>query len=178
VSEMPVRDIQLPTPGQTVGPFFRYGLEFEGSELLVAPDSTGAVRLYGRVLDGAGEPVPDALIEIWQTDASGAIPTAEGSLHRSDAFTGWGRVHSGDDGGYAFTTVEPGTGFFAVVVFARGLLDRLHTRIYLPEQPDDALLATLDAEERATLVARRTPHGLEHDIRLQGELETVFLAFG
>lgn len=162
----------LPTPGQTVGPFFRYGLEFGGGETLV----TGGVRLYGTVFDGAGDPVPDALIEIWQTDASGAIPTAEGSFHRSAEFTGFGRVHTTDEGGYEFVTVEPGTGFFAVVIFARGLLDRLHTRIYLPDA-SDAFVDGLTPVERGTVVAERTAEGLRRDIHLQGESETVFLAY-
>lgn len=166
-----------PTPGQTVGPFFRYGLEFEGGGELVPPHSPGAIRLHGVVTDGAGEPIPDALLELWQADADGAIPSAEGSFHRDgETFTGWGRVHSGDDGSYEFWTLEPDAPFLALVVFARGLLDRLHTRIYLPGK-DDAFLGSLTVAERATLVARRTPDGLRHDIRLQGEGETVFLAY-
>ena len=120
--------------------------------------------------------MPDALVEIWQTDASGEIPTAEGSLHRSDEFTGFGRVHTTDAGGYEFFTVEPGTGFFAVVIFARGLLDRLHTRIYLPGA-QSAFLDGLSPDEKATIVAERTPDGLRRDIHLQGESETVFLAY-
>jgi protocatechuate 3,4-dioxygenase alpha subunit len=170
--------VSIPTPGQTVGPFFRYGLEFPGGESLVPEGSAGSIRLSGRVLDGAGEPVPDALVELWQADAGGDIPAAEGSFNRDGTtFTGWGRVHTGLDGEYAFTTVEPGAGFFAIVIFARGLLDRLHSRIYLPERADDALLSSLPPADRATLVATRTPEGLHHDIRMQGDGETVFLAF-
>lgn len=166
-----------PTPGQTVGPFFRYGLEFDDGERLVPVGSPGSIRLHGHVFDGAGDPVPDALVEIWQADASGAVPREDGSFRRDGTFTGWGRVHTGEDGSYEFSTVEPGAGFIAVAVFARGLLDRLHTRIYLPQRPEDAFLASLTPDERATLVATATANGYHHDFHLQGEKETVFLAF-
>jgi protocatechuate 3,4-dioxygenase alpha subunit len=169
----------LPTPGQTVGPFFRYGLEFDGGAELVPPQSPGAIRVTGTVFDGAGDPVPDALVEIWQADAAGSILSREGSLHRDGhTFTGFGRAHVSDQGVYEFWTVNPAAPFISVVVFARGLMDRLHTRIYLPEAADDAFLASLSPGERATVVATRTPDGgLHHDIRLQGDGETVFLAF-
>ena len=171
-------DALLPSPGQTIGPFFRYGLEFKDGGNLKESTSPGAVRLYGQIFDGAGEPVPDALIEIWQTNAKGAIPEEEGSFHRDGiTFTGWGRVHTSELGEYEFWTEEPGASFFAVVIFARGLTDRLHTRIYLPERADDALLNGLSEDERETLVAVRTSEGLRHDIHLQGAGETVFLAF-
>jgi protocatechuate 3,4-dioxygenase alpha subunit len=167
-----------PTPGQTVGPFFRYGLEVAGGAELVPPGSRGAIRLTGTVFDGHGVPVPDALIEIWHADASGAIPALEGSLrrHSRDGFTGFGRAHVDENGRYEFVTLEPDADFIAVAIFARGLLDVLHTRIYLPER-EDAFLASLSPAERATLVARRTPEALEHDIRLQGQRETVFLEY-
>jgi protocatechuate 3,4-dioxygenase alpha subunit len=170
-----------PTPGQTVGPFFRYGLEVAGGAELVPPGSPGTIRLTGTVFDGHGVPVPDALIEIWHADENGAIPTEEGSFDRNDSidrpgFTGFGRAHVDENGHFEFVTLEPDADFIAVAVFARGLLDVLHTRIYLPER-DDAFLRSLSAAERATLVARRTAAGLEHDIRLQGERETVFLEY-
>lgn len=166
-----------PTPGQTVGPFFRYGVEFDDWNLLVPASSPGAIRVHGVVLDGSGTPVPDALLEIWQADASGAIPTETGSLHRDGTtFTGWGRIHTTDEGEYEFVTLEPEAPFFAVAVFARGLMDVLHTRIYRPEATD-AFLESLTPAERATLVAERTDDGLRLDIRLQGERETVFLAY-
>jgi protocatechuate 3,4-dioxygenase alpha subunit len=181
-----------PTPGQTVGPFFHYGMPYSGGAELVVPYSPDAIVLQGRVLDGAGEPVPDSQLELWQADAVGGVPHAAGSLHRDGiTFTGFGRTATDAEGRYRFWTVNPGpvdggAAFLAVIVFARGLQDTLHTRIYLPEDAaaleSDLLLASLDADERATLIAERTPEGwLRHDIRLQGDAhgraETVFLAF-
>jgi protocatechuate 3,4-dioxygenase alpha subunit len=179
----------LPTPGQTVGPFFGYALPYDGGEQLVPGHHPDAVRLSGTVFDGAGTPIPDALVEIWQPDARGTVPTARGSLTRDGySFTGFGRSATTRDGRYSFTTVEPGAladsasaPFFSVIVFARGLTDKLHTRIYLPEADGetDPLLSSLPPERRDTLIATRQSDGsLHHDIHLQGETETVFLDFG
>ncbi len=176
------------TAGQTVGPFYAFGTEYEKMHQVAFPHSSGAILLGGTVLDGAGEPIPDAMIEIWQADSDGTIPRARGTLRRDDhTFTGFGRSFTTDDGHYEFWTRNPGSvsgeaPFISVIVFARGLPDKLHTRIYLPENADalaaDPLLASLEPEERATLVATRTPEGhLTHDIHLQGEKETVFLAY-
>ena len=181
-----------PTPGQTVGPFFGYALPYDGDSELVPPTRTDAIRLHGRVYDGAGEPVPDALIELWQAAPDGTVPRAAGSLQRDGyTFTGWGRAATDRTGAYSFTTVTPGVTrpgasqhgappFFAITVFARGLLDRLLTRAYLPGHPHDRLLASLDDERRATLVAAADDHGYVFDIRLQadeqGGGETVFLS--
>ncbi|GAA2001219.1 protocatechuate 3,4-dioxygenase subunit alpha [Microbacterium ulmi] len=177
-----------PTAGQTVGPFFAFGTAYPRMHEVASPHSPGAIVLGGTVLDGAGAPIPDAMIEIWSADGDGTIPRARGSLHRDDhTFTGFGRAFTNDDGRYEFWTRDPGAEpgkapFFAVVVYARGLPDKLHTRIYLPDDAGllaaDPLLASLDAGDRATLIATRTPDGyLRHDIRLQGEKETVFLEF-
>lgn len=174
------------TPGQTIGPFFGYALPFERDNELVPPGSPGAIRLHGTVFDGAGAPVPDALLEIWQADGDGVVPAATGSLRRDGwTFTGWGRTSTDDEGRYSFTTVKPGVPqagsapFFAVTVFARGLLNRLFTRAYLPgEQLASApLLASLPERRRDTLIAAADEHGLRFDIRLQGDDETVFLRF-
>jgi protocatechuate 3,4-dioxygenase alpha subunit len=174
------------TPGQTIGPFFGYALPFERGNELVPPGSAGAIRLHGVVTDGAGAPVPDALLEIWQADADGGVPTATGSLRRDGwTFTGWGRAGTDDEGHYSFTTVKPGAiqhdsaPFFAVTVFARGLLNRLFTRAYVPGDrlAQDRLLSTVPADRRHTLIAEPDEHGLRFDIRLQGEDETVFLRF-
>lgn len=175
-----------PTADQTVGPFFRDGLEYPGDRTLVAPGTPGAIVLDGRVFDGDGAPIPDALIEIWQPDATGAIPREHGSrARRLGGFTGFGRCETDAEGWYSFTTVEPGplvdgaAAFFAVKVHARGLLAVLDTRIYVPGPAlaADPLLAAVDPARRASLVAERTPSGLRHDIRLQGPDETVFLVF-
>jgi protocatechuate 3,4-dioxygenase, alpha subunit len=174
-----------PTPAQTVGPFFGYALPFAGCDELVPPGSAGAISLHGTVFDGAGAPVPDALIEIWQADPRGVAPTATGTLHRSGGFTGFGRAETDRDGRYALTTLTPGgaTPFFAVTVLARGLLNRLFTRAYVPSDAlaADRFLAALPPERRRTLIATRDDDGLRFDIRLQagpdGAEETVFLAY-
>jgi protocatechuate 3,4-dioxygenase alpha subunit len=174
------------TPGQTIGPFFGYALPFDRDNELVPPGSPAAIRLHGTVSDGAGAPVPDALLEIWQAGADGVIRCTTGSLLRDGwTFTGWGRASTDGEGRYTFTTVKPGvkqTGsapFFAVTVFARGLLNRLFTRAYLPGEQlaSEALLASLPERRRDTLIAAADEHGLRFDIRLQGEDETVFLRF-
>lgn len=184
---VPARSLR-PTPGQTVGPFFAYGVEFPKMHQVVFPHSAGAVVLSGTVSDGAGDPIPDAFVEIWGADEDGTIPRSRGSFRRDDrTFTGFGRAFTTDEGHFEFWTRNPGAPagrapFLAAIVYARGLPDKLHTRIYLPDDADalaaDAFLASLDPAERATLIATRTPDGnLHHDIRLQGENETVFLAF-
>jgi protocatechuate 3,4-dioxygenase, alpha subunit len=165
------------TPGQTVGPFYGYALPYDGGPDLVPPGHHAAIRLHGYVLDGAGTPVPDALLEIWQTDAAGNVPQVGGSLRRDDhTFTGWGRASTNNTGHYSFTTIEPGAPFIALTVFARGLMNRLFTRIYLPEAVDPFLLS-VPAERRDTLVATREADGLRFDVILQGDRETVFLAY-
>ena len=181
-----------PVPGQTIGPFFDFALARPGAQELVPSGSPGAIRLHGRVLDGRGQPVPDALLELWQAAPDGTVLPRPGSLRRDGwTFTGWGRAATDTDGGYSFTTLTPGApagrgaAFFSLVVFARGLLDRLFTRVYLPpSSPDqsaalerDPLLAALPADRRETLVAQRDGTGYRFDVVLQGEGETVFLTY-
>jgi protocatechuate 3,4-dioxygenase, alpha subunit len=175
------------TPGQTVGPFLGLGLPYPGDSDLVGVEHPQAVRLNGTVFDGAGDAVSDALVELWQPDSAGRIPRRAGSLRRDGtAFTGWGRSATDAAGHYRFTTVVPGSisgraPFFAITVFARGLLNRLFTRAYLPHgDPDaDPVLAAVDAGRRATLlcVAESGCAGYRFDIHLQGPNETVFLAY-
>jgi len=177
------------TPGQTVGPFFGYALPFDRCNELIPPGSPDAVQLWGVVSDGDGRPVPDALLEIWQADADGTIPNSAGSLRRDGfTFTGWGRAGTGDDGRYSFSTVIPSAPksgaapFIMVTVFARGLLNRLFTRAYVPgaHLADDPLLASLSPVRRNTLIAERDLNGLRFDIQLQdapGRPETVFLRY-
>jgi protocatechuate 3,4-dioxygenase, alpha subunit len=170
-----------PTPGQTIGPFFGFALPFDGDSELVPPGTPGAVRLHGRVLDGRGEPVPDALLELWQADAEGRVVRQAGSMRREEgAFTGWGRAATDAEGRYGFSTLVPGAPFFTVTVFARGLLDRLFTRAYLPGATD-AFLDGLDPGRRSTLLTTRDETGpvtaYVFDVHLQGERETVFLSY-
>ena len=177
------------TPGQTVGPFYGYALPFEKGNELVHPGAKGAIRIQGTVRDGADDFIPDALLEIWQADEQGNIPQKTGSLVRDGyTFTGWGRAAVDNTGNYTFTTVNPGpteegsAPFISVVIFARGLLNKLHTRMYLPEDQEalakDPLLSSLPEERRRTLIAtREADGGLRWDIKLQGEDETVFLSY-
>lgn len=174
------------TPGQTIGPFFGCALPFDGDGQLVPHGSRGAIRLHGTVRDGNADPVSDALLEIWQADTDGRVAQEPGSLRRDGyTFTGWGRAATDRTGRYSFTTVEPGpteagrAPYIALTVFARGLLDRLFTRIYLPFDDAalaaDPLLAALPPHRRDTLVATRDADGLRFDMVLQGDRETVFL---
>jgi protocatechuate 3,4-dioxygenase, alpha subunit len=183
-----------PTPSQTVGPYFGFALhEVIGAEL-VPPDAPGAVRIEGAVLDGAGEPVPDAMVEIWQANAAGryAHPAdARVDLPLEEGFVGFGRSGTDEHGVFRFVTVKPGrvpaadgtmqAPHLDVSVFARGLLKRLVTRMYFPDEAEanaiDPVLALVPSpDERATLIARAEGDGLRFDVRLQGDGQTVFFA--
>lgn len=179
----------VPTPGQTIGPFYHFALPYDGGERLVAPGSPGSIRLHGFVTDGERVGIQDSMLEIWQADGSGVIAQQPGSLTGDPgAFTGFGRTSTWRDGGYSFTTVAPGATsegrapFIAMAVFARGLLGRLFTRVYLPDDAEtlanDPFLSSLDEDRRSTLIAARDDDGgYRFDVRLQGERETVFLQF-
>jgi protocatechuate 3,4-dioxygenase alpha subunit len=165
------------TPSQTVGPFFAIGLPWPDGPDVVAADTPGAIRLRGRVTDGDGEPVPDALIETWQADPDGRYGTP--------GFRGFGRCPTGEDGAWAIRTVKPGATagqapHIAVAVFARGLLKHVFTRIYFADEEQanaaDPVLAGLDEAARSTLVAAREDDGYRFDVRLQGPDETAFFA--
>lgn len=170
------------TPSQTIGPFFHAALPRPGQEHLVGDDATGAIVLSGRVLDGAGVALPDALVEIWQFAGPGRAGTA---------LAVYGRSHTNDDGRYRFVTVRPApvpdaTGILqaphaALVVFARGLLKGVVTRVYFGDEVEanasDPVLQALDPVRSRTLVARPSRGGFEHDVVLQGDAETVFFAF-
>lgn len=183
-----------PTPSQTVGPFFHIGLPAVTSAELVPPAQEGAVRIVGTVFDGDGEPVSDALIEIWQANAAGRYAHPEDTreeIPRDDGFKGFGRCATDAEGRFEFVTVKPGrvpgpdTGLQAphidVSVFARGLLKRVVTRVYFPDEAeaneaDPVLSAIDDPEARATLVAREEDGALRFDIHLQGDRETTFFS--
>jgi protocatechuate 3,4-dioxygenase alpha subunit len=192
------------TPSQTVGPFFHYGLPWKGCADLVGDTDIGArvelfpedhyvlalpsakgeiagevITLEGVVLDAAGQPTPDVMIEIWQADASGRY--ADGSSNTG--FIGFGRASTSEDGVYRFRTVRPGlvdgqqAPHIAVGVFGRGLIKRLATRVYFENEAtnaEDPILALVPADRRETLIARRDRDAWRFDIVLQGERETVF----
>ncbi len=193
------------TPSQTIGPFFHRALLHEGPHEvtheigndLAARGAVGErVTIEGRVIDGDGAPVSDAMIEIWQANAAGRYDHPEDfqeSKPLDPNFHGFGRVGTGPDGRFCLRTVKPGpvpgsdnapqAPHINVSIFARGLLKRLVTRIYFPGEPlnqNDALLSALPADRRATLIARFAEAGaaervLQFDIVLQGDNETVFL---
>jgi protocatechuate 3,4-dioxygenase alpha subunit len=174
---------QHQTPSQTVGPFFGYALPYAGGTELLPPHSPGTIRFHGTVFDGAGEVVPDAVVEIWQADAAGAVVAERGSLNRDGyTFTGFGRAAVDGWGHFSFTTALPGAmregsaPYILVTIFARGLLQHLFTRAYFGES--DPFLASL-GDRAATLLARSDGDAsYRFDIHLQGESETVFIDYG
>jgi protocatechuate 3,4-dioxygenase alpha subunit len=184
------------TPSQTAGPYFAYALTPAGryaiSDLatndLVTEDAVGErITIAGRVIDGDGELVTDAMLEIWQADGEGRYPGAEPALSNA-RFKGFGRVECDAEGRYSFRTVKPGrvpgpngaaqAPHVNVGVFSRGILRRLFTRIYFDGEAGnegDPILALVPRERRPTLIARRAgAAAYSFDIRLQGENETVF----
>ena len=182
------------TPSQTVGPYLTIGL-LGGpiSSSLVHESDPRAIRISGVLLDGAGEPAPDGLIEIWQANAAGryAHPADDrDEVALESGFTGFGRSGTEDDGRFEFLTVKPGrvpwvdgrlqAPHLLVGVFARGLLKRVATRMYFPDEEaanaEDPVLLALEPEERSTLAALPQDGGLRFDIVLQGTGETTFFA--
>jgi protocatechuate 3,4-dioxygenase alpha subunit len=158
----------LPTPSQTVGPFYAIGLCRRPENELVPHDAPGASTLVGTLFDGAGEPIVDGVIEVW--DAVGGR---------------WGRSGTDGEGRFSFQLVKPDAGrqgapHLDVYVFARGLLKHQRTRIYFPDEAEanaaDPVLAELSETDRATLVAEGEDGALRFDIRMQGERATVFFA--
>ena len=190
-------DKLIPTPSQTVGPFFHLGLDRpEWTDLTASNPAGERIVIEGRVLDGDGAPVPDALIELWQANAAGryAHPDDQQTDKPLDPnFRGFGRVATDAEGRFRVTTIRPGpvpgrgnslqAPHINLVFFSRGLLIHLHTRIYFADEPanaSDPLLSSIeDAAVRGTLLARRegsgSPARYRFDIVLQGENETVFL---
>ena len=206
------------TPAQTIGPFFHFSLPWYGSADLVGESDLGArpdllqeghqelncsrkrtrvagepIEIFGRILDGAGAPVVDALIEIWQANAHGRYASPSDprtELPLDPGFAGFGRAATAEDGTFRFRTIRPGSvpgpsnrlqaPHIAVGVFGRGLLKRLATRIYFadaPENEDDPILALVPEDRRETLLAKPAGNVWQFDIILQGERETVFFAF-
>ncbi|GAA3195881.1 protocatechuate 3,4-dioxygenase subunit alpha [Streptomyces ramulosus] len=182
-----------------MGPFHGLALPFARGGDLAPAGEPGAVTVHGHVYDGAGAPVPDALLEFWQADPSGSTAGAPGTLRRDPVtgravgrdgvrFTGFARVPTDGDGHWAVCTLAPGAHpegavpYVAVAVFARGLLHHLHTRIHLPEHADaladDPVLGALPEDRRGTLLAvPERDRRYRFDVHLQGDRETVFLDF-
>ena len=182
-----------PTPSQTVGPFFHDALLGEDRSELVPPHHPRAMRIEGTVYDGAGDPVPDAMVEIWQANEAGRYtdPTddRENPLHDPETFSGFGRSGTDAGGRFSFLTVKPGpvpghegtlqAPHIMVSVFARGLLKHLVTRIYFPDEREsnarDPVLSSIeDPEFRTTLVANGEGGVLRFDVHLQGDNQTAF----
>lgn len=172
------------TPSQTVGPFLAIGLPWPDGPDVVAPDTEGAVWIRGVVTDGAGNPIPDAMVETWQADPNGHFDHPDDPDAGSAAgWRGFGRCPTDENGAYGIHTVLPGAlpgqaPHIDVSVFARGLLNRVVTRIYFPDftaaNADDPVLAGVPADRRGTLLAEPAEDGYRFDVRLQGDGETVF----
>ena len=188
------------TPSQTVGPYFAYGLTPEqygyplksvAGPVMRGADTDGeAIRIEGRVLDGDGAPVNDAMIELWQADAQGRYTHPADPRTSNASFAGFGRCGTGTDADnrFRFETVKPGAiaegqaPHINVAVFMRGLLTHAYTRIYFADEAEanaaDAVLGNVPGDRRATLIAQRTQEGgatlYRFDIHMQGENETVF----
>jgi protocatechuate 3,4-dioxygenase, alpha subunit len=176
------------TPSQTVGPFFSLGLPWGDGPFVVPEGTAGAIRIRGRVLDGAGEPVPDALVETWQADPEGRFDHPDDPRGRAPGFRGFGRCPTDAGGHWEIVTLKPGpvpapeggaqAPHIAVSLLARGLLNRVVTRIYFGDEQDanaaDPVLALLDDAARATLLAAPVAGGYEIDFHLQGAAETAF----
>ena len=178
------------TPSQTIGPFFGHALPWAEGPFVVPAGRPDAVRITGKVYDGQGRPVLDALVETWQADRAGRV-AADGDPHAGgESFSGFGRSALDAEGRYEICTVKPGRvadpalGLQAphidVSLFARGLLQRVVTRIYFADEAaanaEDPVLRALDVARRPTLLAEPVDGGYRFDIHLQGPDETVFFA--
>jgi protocatechuate 3,4-dioxygenase, alpha subunit len=177
------------TPSQTVGPYFAIGLPWPDGPYVVEEGTPEAIWIEGCVYDGAGDPIPDALVETWQADPDGRFNHPDDPRGTS-AFRGFGRAPVDDDGRWRILTLKPGpvpgpdgttqAPHIDVSLFARGLLNRVVTRIYFADEEEanaaDPVLSRIDDARRATLIAQPTQDGYHLDFRLQGEDETVFFA--
>lgn len=180
------------TSSQTVGPFFSIGLTPLVTSVVAGPDVPGEhVTIRGRVLDGEGNPVPDAILETWQADATGQYVQRGNAeqISSPSGFFGFGRVPTDEQGQFTLATIKPGripgpgdslqAPHLVVLIFMRGLLKHLVTRMYFPGEPgndEDPILHLVPSERRATLIAQRSEDAsvLLWDVILQGVDETVF----
>jgi protocatechuate 3,4-dioxygenase alpha subunit len=185
----------LTTPSQTVGPYLRIGFIALAVDAIAPSGAAGEhLTIEGRAVDGDGKPVSDAVLEVWQADASGKYAHSEDATRSAAGkFRGFGRILTDAQGAFRFTTIKPGpvpgpkgatqASHLVVTVFMRGLLKHLLTRIYFPDDPGNAgdpILLLVPADRRATMVAKRAPQAkatLEWNLVLQGENETVFFDF-
>jgi protocatechuate 3,4-dioxygenase alpha subunit len=182
-----------PTPSATVGPYLAIGLTWSDGIWAASEGTDGGIWIRGRVFDGAGDLIPDAMVETWQADPDGGFPSPEDPRGASTypGFRGYARAQTVDPPGeFGIFTLKPGRvpdgegGLQAphidVSLFARGILDRVVTRIYFADEEeanaDDVVLRGLSADQRATLVAAKTDDGYRLDVYLQGDRETVFFA--
>ena len=184
---------EILTPSQTVGPYFAMRLPWPEGPFVVPAGTPGAVTIIGRLFDGAGDVIPDGMIETWQADPDGRFahpddprgPVPAGYT----AFRGFGRCEMSHDGSFKIVTLKPGALPFGdgqveaphidVSVFGRGMLDRSVTRIYFPDEvlanEADPVLRAVPADRRSTLIAVPLADGLlQFDIHMQGDQETVF----
>ena len=172
----------LPTASQTVGPYFGMALPWPEGPHVVGPDHEGAIWIRGNVSDGRGDPIPDAMVETWQADATGAFPTDPAA-----SFRGFGRCPTDAGGNYAIRTIKPGAvagpdgspaaPYILVTVFMRGLLRPVVTRLYFDDEPtnvSDRVLASIPEPARGTMIASQASDGYRFDVRLQGEGQTAF----
>jgi len=190
-----------PASSQTVGPFFHLGMVYLERDNFVAEGVAGErITIRGKVFDGDGEPVPDAVLEIWQADSAGRYPSEFSPQNSvSPRFLGFGRIETDDNGEFKFTTIKPGrvpapdgslqAPHIVVTLFSRGLLKPLRTRLYFPDEPgnvDDAVLRQVPPDRRSTLMATRAgkrgaqnapENSFDWNIVMQGDGETVFFDY-
>ena len=185
-----------PTTSQTVGPFFSIGLEWLYRDSLAGPGVSGErTKISGYILDGDGQPVSDGILEIWQANSYGKYAHPDDAQQKpvEQGFTGFVRVATDENGRFHFTTIKPGrvpgpdeslqAPHLVVSVFTRGLLRRLVTRIYFPNEAsnaEDFALQLVEPPRRATLIAKNVeglPGNLQWNVILQGADETVFFDF-
>ena len=179
---------KLQTSSQTVGPFFKIGMTYNDLNIMVNDATEGErITIGGYVYDGNGNPVDDAVIELWQADANGIYnhPSDAGQANADQGFFGFGRASTDDDGRYHFKTIKPGrvgdqAPHILVRIFMRGMLLHANTRLYFSDEENgaDAVLNMVPEDRRHTIIAVRddregTPN-YRYDVNMQGENETVF----
>ena len=180
----------VPTASATVGPYLHIGL-VPLAVNDIAKDATKGEKIVitGRILDGEGQPIPDALIEFWQANADGKYAHPEDTQDKAldGKFTGFGRVPTDKEGRYSFATVKPGAvpgpgntlqaPHIVVAIFARGMLRQVYTRLYFDGEAANAadpILQMVPADRRATLIAKKQGNVWRWDVHMQGDKETVF----